>query len=153
MISHEQYTPGAAAGAEVLKDGDTWTLVLVRDLRHPPAKVWAALTDPNQLREWAPFDSDRNLGTVGAAKLSTFGTPYVAEKYKAVMKQRLQQFSDLTREVTERMGGLHVDLPTHPAGKEPIFASDGLHLNARGHAVVATEVIRKLGEHLAAKRV
>jgi lysophospholipase L1-like esterase len=80
-------------------------------------------------------------------------TPYVAEKYKAVMKQRLQEFSDLTREVTERMGGLHVDLPTHPAGKEPIFASDGLHLNARGHAVVATEVIRKLGEHLAAKRV
>ncbi|AJE85303.1 MULTISPECIES: SGNH/GDSL hydrolase family protein [Streptomyces] len=79
-------------------------------------------------------------------------TPFVAEKYKAVMKQRLQQFSDLTQSVTQRMGGLHVDLPNHPAGKEPIFASDGLHLNARGHAVVATEVIRTLGEHLAAKR-
>ena len=79
-------------------------------------------------------------------------TPYVADKYKAVMKQRLQQFSDLTQAVTQRMGGLHVDLPSHPAGKEPIFATDGLHLNVRGHAVVATEVIRTLGKHLAAKR-
>jgi uncharacterized protein YndB with AHSA1/START domain len=81
MNSREQYMPGAAAGAEVRKDGDTWTLVLVRDLSHPPAKVWNALTDPEQLREWAPFDSDRNLGTVGAAKLTTVGapTPHVTE--------------------------------------------------------------------------
>jgi len=75
MSSHEQYAPGAASGAEVRKDGDTWTLVLVRDLSHPPAKVWEALTDPEQLREWAPFDADRNLGTVGTAKLSTVGAP------------------------------------------------------------------------------
>ena len=26
-----------------------WVLVLVRDLRHPPAAVWAALTEPAQL--------------------------------------------------------------------------------------------------------
>ena len=57
--------PGPAAGAEVQKDGEKWTLVLVRDLRHPPAKVWQALTDPEHLREWAPFDADRNLGAVG----------------------------------------------------------------------------------------
>ena len=55
--------------------------MLVRDLRHPPARVWQALTDPEHLREWAPFDSDRNLGTVGTAKLSTVGapTPHVTE--------------------------------------------------------------------------
>jgi len=75
MTVREEYEPGPAAGAEVRKDGDTWTLVLVRDLRHPPPKVWAALTDPAQLREWAPFDADRSLGTVGPAKLSTVGTP------------------------------------------------------------------------------
>ena len=39
--------------------------MLVRELRHPPAKVWRALTEPEQLREWAPFDADRSLGTVG----------------------------------------------------------------------------------------
>src|SRR5580765_6640277 len=71
MNSREEYAPGAASGAKVEKDGDKWTLVLVRDLSHPPANVWKALTEPEQLREWAPFDSDENLGTVGAAKLTT----------------------------------------------------------------------------------
>jgi len=79
MSIHEQYAPGAASGAEVRKDGEKWTLVLVRDLSHPPAKVWEALTDPQQLREWAPFDSDRNLGAAGPAKLSTVGAPHVTE--------------------------------------------------------------------------
>jgi uncharacterized protein YndB with AHSA1/START domain len=50
-------------------------LILVRELRHPPTKVWQALTDPVHLREWAPFDADRNLGTIGPVKLSTVGTP------------------------------------------------------------------------------
>src|SRR3954471_19772184 len=75
MSSGEQYAPGAAFGAEVRKDGDTWTLVLVRELRHSPATVWTALTDPEHLREWAPFDADRDLGRVGAARLSTVGAP------------------------------------------------------------------------------
>jgi uncharacterized protein YndB with AHSA1/START domain len=75
MSSHEQGAPGAASGARIQKDGEKWTLVLVRDLAHSPAKVWKALTDPEDLRAWAPFDSDRNLGTVGTAKLTTVGTP------------------------------------------------------------------------------
>jgi uncharacterized protein YndB with AHSA1/START domain len=75
MSGSEQYMPGAASGAEVRKEGEKWTLVLVRELSHPPAKVWKALTDPAHLREWAPFDADRNLGTVGSAKLSTVGMP------------------------------------------------------------------------------
>ncbi|HEY4223060.1 MAG TPA: polyketide cyclase, partial [Myxococcota bacterium] len=44
----ESYVPGAAAGAHIHKDGDKWTLVLVRELRHSPTKVWNALTDPAQ---------------------------------------------------------------------------------------------------------
>jgi uncharacterized protein YndB with AHSA1/START domain len=75
MSSRESYAPGAATGAEVRKEGDRWTLVLVRELRHPPTAVWNALTDPAQLREWAPFDADRNLGSTGPAKLTTVGTP------------------------------------------------------------------------------
>ncbi len=81
MSNRDNYAPGAAAGASVRKDGETWTLVLVRDLRHPPARVWEALTDPAQLSEWAPFDADRSLASVGPAKLSTIGapTPQVSE--------------------------------------------------------------------------
>jgi uncharacterized protein YndB with AHSA1/START domain len=81
MSHREPYTPGPAFGAEVRKDGEQWTLVLVRELSHPPTKVWKALTDPEHLREWAPFDADRDLGTVGTATLTTVGapTPHVSE--------------------------------------------------------------------------
>ena len=76
MSSGQSYAPGAAKGASVKKEGEQWTLVLVRELKHPPAKVWTALTDPQHLREWAPFDSDRNLGTTGTtATLTTVGAP------------------------------------------------------------------------------
>ena len=74
-MNREQYTPGPANVAQVQKDGDKWTLVLVRELRHSPEKVWQALTDPAHLREWAPFDSDGSLGTVGTVKLTTVGAP------------------------------------------------------------------------------
>lgn len=83
MTDRQNYMPGAADVAKVLKDGENcWTLVLVRDLRHAPEKVWRALTDPGHLREWAPFDADGNLGVAGAkVNLSTVGspTPHVSE--------------------------------------------------------------------------
>jgi len=76
MSEREQYTPGPARGAQIRKEGDKWTLILVRELRHSPKKVWEALTDPVHLREWAPFDADGNLGTVGTTvKLTTVGAP------------------------------------------------------------------------------
>lgn len=75
MAARAQYTPGPASGAQVQKEGDRWTLVLVRELRHPPELVWEALTDPVQLAEWAPFDADRNLATVGPVKMSMARTP------------------------------------------------------------------------------
>jgi len=61
------YTPGPANGAQVRKEGEKWTLILARELRHSPEKVWQALIDPAQLREWAPFEVDGNLGTAGNA--------------------------------------------------------------------------------------
>jgi uncharacterized protein YndB with AHSA1/START domain len=81
MTIRRQYTAGPASGAQVRKDRaqdgeDKWTLVLVRELRHSPEKVWQALTDPAHLREWAPFDADGSLGTVGSTvKLTTVGAP------------------------------------------------------------------------------
>ena len=75
MSDREKYKPGPTADAEIRKDADTWTLILVRELRHPPSKVWQALTDPEQLREWAPFDADRSLASIGPVKLSTVATP------------------------------------------------------------------------------
>ncbi|HEX5475132.1 MAG TPA: SRPBCC family protein [Vicinamibacterales bacterium] len=81
MTTREQYVPGPPS-AQVRKDGDHWTLVLVRELHHSPERVWQALTDPAQLREWAPFDADGSMGAAGATvKLTTVGapTPHVTE--------------------------------------------------------------------------
>ena len=50
MSSRESYKPGPAAGADIRKDGEKWTLILVRTREHPPAKSPDALTDPAQLR-------------------------------------------------------------------------------------------------------
>jgi uncharacterized protein YndB with AHSA1/START domain len=77
MTDLQQYTPGPAHGAQIRKDGEEkWILILVRQLRHSPEKVWLALTDPAHLREWAPFDADGSLGTAGTTvKLTTVGAP------------------------------------------------------------------------------
>jgi hypothetical protein len=78
MTNLEQYTPGPASGAQVIKDEnkDKWTLILVRELRHSPEKVWQALIDPAQVREWAPFVVDGSLRTVGATvNLTWLGNP------------------------------------------------------------------------------
>ena len=76
MTDRQQYAPGPANGAHIDKDGEKWALVLVRELRHSPEKVWQALTDPAHLHEWAPFDADGNLSMVGTTvKLTTVGAP------------------------------------------------------------------------------
>ena len=56
------------AYAESTAEG--WVLVVARDLRHPPAAVWAALTEPEQLVAWAPFTAGRDLGATGEATLT-----------------------------------------------------------------------------------
>ena len=79
------YTPGPASGARAIKNGlqgekDKWTLIFQREVCHAPEKVWRALTDPQHLHEWAPFDADGNLGTVGATvQLTWTGTKRVSE--------------------------------------------------------------------------
>src|ERR1043165_3862722 len=76
MTDRQQYTPGPASGAQIRKDGEKWTLILVRQLRHSPEKIWQALTDPDQLREWAPFDADGSRGTAGnTVTRPTWGAP------------------------------------------------------------------------------
>ncbi len=82
MANRETYVPGPATGAQVQKDGDNWTLILVRELRHSPERIWEALTEPEHLREWAPFEVDGSLSTAGSTvKLIPVGapTPHVSD--------------------------------------------------------------------------
>jgi uncharacterized protein YndB with AHSA1/START domain len=64
------FEPSPLADVARQPAGDRWTLVFVRELRHPPEKVWRALTEPAQLRVWAPFVPDRELTTTGPAGLT-----------------------------------------------------------------------------------
>jgi uncharacterized protein YndB with AHSA1/START domain len=64
------FEPSPPAEVERRADGDRWTLVFVRVLRHAPERVWAALTEPAQLEAWAPFTADRDLGRTGHATLT-----------------------------------------------------------------------------------
>jgi uncharacterized protein YndB with AHSA1/START domain len=64
------YQPGPPADVRALSEADRWTLVFVRELKHPPETVWAALTRAEQLAAWAPFTADRDLDRPGDATLT-----------------------------------------------------------------------------------
>ena len=68
-MNPQDFDPGPLADVTHHADGERSTLIFVRHFRHAPAKVWAALTDPDQLRQWAPFDPDRDLAATGPATL------------------------------------------------------------------------------------
>jgi len=70
MMNRTTFEPGPLAEVGCQSSDDRWTLVLCRDLRQPPEKVWAALTEPAQLRQWAPYTTNRDLGSVGDATLT-----------------------------------------------------------------------------------
>jgi uncharacterized protein YndB with AHSA1/START domain len=111
MTDREQYTPGPASGAQVRKDGEKWTLILLRELRHPPEKVWQALTDPVHLREWAPFETDESLGTVGTVKLTWVGTPTAIEtRVTRADAPKVLEYGDTKWELEPLGGGTRLTL-------------------------------------------
>jgi uncharacterized protein YndB with AHSA1/START domain len=115
MNAREQYRPGPASGAQVRKDltqsQDKWTLILVRQLRHAPERVWQALTDPAHLREWAPFDTDESLGAVGTAKLTWVGTGATQEtKVTRAEAGKLLEYGDMRWELEASGGGTRLTL-------------------------------------------
>lgn len=112
MSNLEHYTPGPVLAARVEKTPDKWTLILTRELRHPPEKVWLALTEPTHLREWAPFEADGSLGTVGAAvKLTWVGTGNISEaRVTRAIAPELIEFGDMRWELEPFGGGTRLTL-------------------------------------------
>jgi len=112
MIDRESYEPGPASPAQVLKDGDKWTLILVRELRHPPEKVWQALTEPAHLREWAPFEVDGSLGTAGATvNFNWVGAPTpVATKVTRAEAPAMLEYGDIRWQLEASDAGTRLTL-------------------------------------------
>ena len=109
--------PTPVAPVDRLPDADRWTLVFVREFRHPREKVWAALTDPAQLDAWSPFRPDRNLASTGAATLTMVDgdeeVPLPANVLRAEPPELLEYTwdDDLLRwELAETGGGTRLTL-------------------------------------------
>jgi uncharacterized protein YndB with AHSA1/START domain len=130
MTNREQYTPGPASGAQIRKDGEKWTLILVRDLRHSPEKVWQALTDPAHLREWAPFDADASLATVGSSvKLTWVGTPTSFEaKVTRADAPKILEYGDMRWELESFDGGTRLTLSTNIDRRFISMGAAGWHI-------------------------
>jgi uncharacterized protein YndB with AHSA1/START domain len=155
MTSPQQYTPGPANLARIQKDGENWTLVLVRQLRHSPAKVWRALTDPAQLHEWAPFDADRNMGIAGSTvKLNAVGapTPFTSEtRIKRADEPNVLEYrwgdGDLRWELEDFGGGTRLTLWHNIDRRYISMGAAGWHicLDVLDHALGGTPLGRIVG--------
>lgn len=164
MSEREQYAPGPASGTQVRKDGDKWTLIVVRELRHAPEKVWRALTDPVHLREWAPFDVDRSLAAVGTVNLTWVGNPQVLEaRLTRAEAPRVLEIGDMRWEleplgtgtrltlwhcidrrfVTWGAAGWHISLDV----LERLLAGEAIHRIAGGEAMKSERWQRLVGEY------
>ncbi|HWX66315.1 MAG TPA: SRPBCC family protein [Rhodanobacter sp.] len=64
------FNPGPLARTDCRHDSDGWTLIFVRELPQPPQRVWDVLTDPAHMRAWSPYTANRNLASVGEARLT-----------------------------------------------------------------------------------
>jgi uncharacterized protein YndB with AHSA1/START domain len=149
MIDRGQYMPGPASGAQVRKEGEKWTLILVRQLRHSPERVWQALTDPAHLREWAPFVADGSLGTVGAkVTLTWVGNPTPIET--TVLRAdppALLEYNDIRWELEALGGGTRLTL-WHSIDRRFIsWGAAGWHisLDVLDHLLAGTPIGRIAG--------
>ena len=144
MTDRTLYAPGPAHGAQIQKAGEKWTLVLVRELRHSPANVWQALTDPAHLREWAPFDADGNLDAVGSSvKLTTVGAPALHVTETKVTR------ADAPKELVYNWGGNDLRWELEPLGggtRLTLWTSIGRRYIAMGAAGwhIAFDVLDRL---------
>lgn len=130
MVDRDPYIPGPAHGAQVRKgDGEKWTLILVRELRHPPEKVWRALTDPAHLREWAPFEADASLGRVGTVTLTWVGTGRPLEtRVKRADAPKLLEYDDTRWELEPLGGGTRLTLWTNIDRRFVSMGAAGWHI-------------------------
>ncbi|NUT18075.1 MAG: SRPBCC family protein [Hamadaea sp.] len=117
-------------------DDGRWTLEFVRDLNHPPERVWAALTDPAQLAEWAPFRAERDLGELGSTTLAMIDGDLAVDLPATVLRAEpptLLEYAwhdDLLRwELTATPWGTRLTLKHTVVGSEDLpRAAAGWHL-------------------------
>src|SRR5678816_1479775 len=66
-MQHNDFDPGPLAEVSRQDLDGRPILVFSRHVRHPPERVWVALTVPDELCKWAPFFPSRDLSQIGDA--------------------------------------------------------------------------------------
>jgi hypothetical protein len=56
-VRSADYDPGPIQKVSCEPVGERWTLVLTCDIGHAVDAVWAVITEPDQLRQWAPLST------------------------------------------------------------------------------------------------
>jgi lysophospholipase L1-like esterase len=80
-------------------------------------------------------------------------TSFLPPERRRGLSERLHDLGRLTEQMCLRHGGIHVDFLWHPALDDALLSADRLHINRRGHAIVAADVIRSLSRLLAPRAV
>lgn len=147
--SHE-FSTGAATGARIEKpSGEKWTLILVREVRHPRERVWQALTDPAELREWAPYEVDGDLGRVGATVMLTWvGTPTpVPTAVTRAERPSALEYGDMRWQLESIDGGTRLTLWSTIDRRFIAWGAAGWHiaLDVLGQRLAGTPVGRIAG--------
>jgi uncharacterized protein YndB with AHSA1/START domain len=75
---------------------DGWTLIFVREFRQAPDAVWAALTDPAELDQWAPFTAARDLGSPGPTVLTLVDGPDKTDMPASVVRVSAPELLEYT---------------------------------------------------------
>jgi lysophospholipase L1-like esterase len=76
--------------------------------------------------------------------------PYMSPRFAPVIGPGMEMVTAVVRKVSTELGTIHARLREGPAALDTDrFSSDGIHLNARGHGIVATDLARRLGEEAA----
>jgi uncharacterized protein YndB with AHSA1/START domain len=145
--------PGEAA---VVREGDRFTLVFVRELPYPPERVFRALTDPAELAAWAPFDADRHLAVIGPATLTMAGgdgterSPSVVRRVEPPFLLEYTWEQDLLRwELAAVAGGTRLTLRhtvEHRSWITRVTAGWHLCLDVAERALAGAPVGRIVGE-------
>ena len=123
----------------------------------PDLAVVAAGANDAMRRSFDPLPVERDLSAMldalarSGALVVTFGcfdlglSSAVRPEDRAALSARLRALGALSESATRRHGGVHVDFADHPAQAGGVLGADRIHIDARGHAVVAAELIRALG--------
>jgi lysophospholipase L1-like esterase len=119
------------------------------DALHPGYDEAAAAAVDDELA--AMVEALRRCGAdvVTFAILVLEAYPSVGPHFRPSVIARMRRLGERTTALARRLGTIHIDLATHPAGADDdVYSADGLHGNGRSHAICAAGAVRALGAHL-----